>query len=59
MDECRNKRLVYDYLVKWAGYTGHKGWEPAENFTPDLAVALAAAKRRALEAAGMLCPKGG
>jgi hypothetical protein len=56
----RRKRLVHEYLVKWAGYTSeHNSWEPAAHFTPDLAEALAAAKRRAIDAAGTLRPEGG
>jgi hypothetical protein len=60
MDKGRKKRLVHEYFVKWAGYTSeHNSWEPAKSFTPDLAEALAAAKRRALDAAGTLRPEGG
>jgi transposase InsO family protein len=49
----RRKRNVHEYFVKWAGYSDeHSSWEPARNFTPDLASELNAAKLRALGRSG-------
>jgi transposase InsO family protein len=56
----RRKRLVHEYLVKWAGYSSeHNSWEPAVNFTPDLKPELERIRALSRNAAGTQRPEGG
>ncbi|GIM02151.1 hypothetical protein Vretimale_7055, partial [Volvox reticuliferus] len=46
----RRKRTVHEYLVKWTDYSSeHNSWEPARNFSPEMAPILEEARLRATQ----------